>query len=120
MIVKLFLIGSVLAIVVWLLRARPGAQRLAVTRLAGLLLALGWITAVLNPGLVSWVANRMGVGRGADLVLYVLVVVFTFSSIGQYQRIRVLDDRLAELARAQALLEHELRQHGQHGANRHG
>ena len=60
--------------------------------------------AVINPDLVTWVANLIGVGRGTDLVLYLLVVVFTVSTVGQYQRVRQLEDRLAELTRTQALL----------------
>lgn len=108
MIVKLFLIGSLLAVAVWLVRARPGSGRLAITRLATIVFGLSWIAAVLAPEAVTWVANRVGVGRGADLVLYLLVVAFTFATVGQYQRLRTLDDRLAELARAHALLLHEI------------
>lgn len=104
MIVKLFLILSVVAVVAWLMRGRKEAHRLALTRIGGLLLTGCWVTAVINPDLVSWVANRVGVGRGTDLVLYILVVAFTFATASQYQRIRSLEDRLATLARAHALL----------------
>lgn len=108
MIVKLLLIGSVLAVLVWVMRARPSNQRLAVTRIASIAITTCWILAVLNPEGVSWIANRIGVGRGTDLVLYVLVVVFTITSVGQYQRLRRMDDRIAELARAEALLQHQV------------
>ena len=104
-IVKLLLIASVLAILAWVMRSRPSNHRLAVTRIASVGIAGCWILAVLNPGLVSWVANQIGVGRGTDLVLYLLVVVFTFTSVGQYQRLRQIDDRIAELARSHALLQ---------------
>lgn len=108
MIVKLFLIGSLLAAAVWLIRARPGNGRLAITRLATVLFGTCWVVAVLAPDTVTWIANRVGVGRGTDLVLYLLVVAFTFATVGQYQRLRRLDDRLADLTRAHALLLHEI------------
>lgn len=104
MIVKALLIGSVLAALLWLVRARPSPHRLALARLGGLVVACLWIVAVINPDITTWVANLIGVGRGTDLVLYLLVVVFTFTTVAQYQRLRVLDDRIAEMARAQALL----------------
>jgi hypothetical protein len=102
--VKVLLILSVLAALAWVIRARPSNQRLALTRLAGLAVATCWIVAVINPELVSQVAHLVGVGRGTDLVLYVLVVVFMFTTVGQQQRLRLLEDRLAELTRSQALL----------------
>jgi hypothetical protein len=113
-IVKLLLIGSVLAILAWVIRARPSNQRLALTRMASIVVACCWVLAVLNPELVTWIANRIGVGRGTDLVLYVLVVVFTVSSVAQYQRLRRLDDRIAELARTQAILGHQVEQQHRH------
>jgi hypothetical protein len=109
-IVKLLLIGSVLAILAWVIRARPSNQRLALTRMASIAVAACWVLAVINPDGVTWIANRIGVGRGTDLVLYVLVVVFTVSSVAQYQRLRRLDDRIAELTRMQAILGHHVDQ----------
>jgi hypothetical protein len=103
-IVKLLLICSVLAILAWVIRSRPSTRRLALTRIASIAVAVCWVVAVINPDLVTWVANLIGVGRGTDLVLYLLVVVFTISGVAQYQRIRRLEDRIAELTRSQALL----------------
>ncbi len=111
MIVKVLLIASVLVVAWWLLRGGGRGTRLAATRLAGLLLAAGAVIAIVAPDAVTRVANLVGVGRGADLVLYVLVVVFTFVSIGQYQQFRRLEERLARLTRAHALLEHEVDGH---------
>jgi small membrane protein len=103
-IVKLLLIASVLALLAWLMRARPSHHRLALTRMASVVFACLWIVAVITPDSVTTVANLIGVGRGTDLVLYVLVVVFAFTTVGQYQRLRQLEDRLAELTRSQAIL----------------
>jgi len=108
MIVKILLIASVLVVAWWLLRGPGRGGRLAATRLAGLFLAGGAVVAILAPNAVTRVANFVGVGRGADLVLYVLVVVFTFVCLGQYQQFRRLEEKLARLTRAHALLEHEV------------
>ena len=51
----------------------------------------------------------MGVGRGADLLLYVLCVTSMFVAIALYLRLGDLHDRLVELARRHALLEAEVR-----------
>jgi len=62
-----------------------------------------WFVAVLSPDIVTWVANQVGVGRGTDLVLYVLVVAFLFTILSQQQQMRALHDRMAKLTRAVAL-----------------
>lgn len=108
MIIKILLVASVLAALAWVMRARSSGRRLALTRIASIGVAACWIVAVLNPGGVSWAANQIGVGRGTDLVLYLLVVAFTFTTVGLYRRLRLLDDRLAEMIRCQALLQHQV------------
>lgn len=108
MIIKIVLILAVLIATTWLLRGRHTGGRRALTRLAWLGLTACWVVAVLAPNLVTWVANRMGVGLGTNLVLYVLVVAFTFYTILNQRRIRELEDRIATLARSHALLESEL------------
>lgn len=118
MIVKVLLIASILAALAWVVRSRPSGRRLALMRLAGLLTAALWIVAVLDPGIVSWVANLVGVGRGTDLVLYLLVVIFVFTTVGLYQRLTQLESQIAYLARTSALLQHEVESQGQRRAQR--
>lgn len=79
--------------------SRGGA--LAKIGLGALLLFAGY--AVLRPGDVTWLAERLGVGRGTDLVLYALVVGFGFVAVSTYLRFRDLEVRFARLARAVAL-----------------
>lgn len=107
MTIKIVLILSV-ALCGLLLTRHSGGRQLALTRLGGLLFAATWVAAVMAPDLVSRVANLMGVGRGTDLVLYVLVVAFLFSSIAQRQRLRSVEERLTAVVRSQALLESNL------------
>lgn len=101
--IKVILIASVIGIAVYLVRGRSSSHHLAIRRLLGLALAGSWIVAVLSPDLVTWVAHRVGVGRGTDLLLYALVVCFALVTVAQHQRIQSLDQRITTLTRAVAL-----------------
>ncbi|MCY7395415.1 MAG: DUF2304 domain-containing protein [Nocardioides sp.] len=108
MIIKLFLVGSAIALCWWVLRGGRRSSTLAFTRAAGLGLAAGWIVAVLFPGVVTALAQSVGVGRGTDLVLYVGVVAFTFGSVLQRRRAHELEQRITVLTRSVALLEQQV------------
>lgn len=114
MIVKALLIASVLAVSLWLVRGRRRGGGLVLTRLAGLIFAACWVFAVLAPAVVTEIANMMGVGRGADLLLYGLIVAFMFTTVSLFQHIRHLNDTLARLTQQQALLAHRVRELDEH------
>ena len=102
MIIKILLIISVIGAVVYALRGTD-ATHLAVRRLGGALFAVVAILSILFPLAVTRVANLVNVGRGTDLILYVLVVSFLYVTVALYQRVHLLEERLAELTRALAL-----------------
>lgn len=103
MIIKVLLLAGVLCAAVFAYRGAPGALPLATRRLA-LVGALGAaVVATLVPGLVTKVANLVGVGRGTDLVLYGLVVTSAFLWIGLYRRLHEMEHRFVALNRAIAL-----------------
>jgi hypothetical protein len=105
MIIKLLLIAALAGAAFFLLRGRVSALSLLMRRSVTLLaIALG-IGAVLFPSAVTEVANLVGVGRGTDLVVYVLAVSFIFVSMALYMRLAALQDRHVELTRRLALLE---------------
>jgi hypothetical protein len=102
-IIKVLLLAGLLCAAVFAYRGAPGALPLAIRRLA-LAGALGAaVVATLVPGLVTTVANLVGVGRGTDLVLYGLVVTSAFLWIGLYRRLHELEHRFVTLNRAIAL-----------------
>ena len=68
--------------------------------------------AVIRPDDVTWIAEKLGVGRGADLVLYALVVGCGFFAISTYLRFKELELKYARLARAVALSDADRRDHG--------
>lgn len=68
--------------------------------------SLTWVTAavtILFPGLVQAVALWAGVRRGADLVLYVFILIFLFTSFYFYARYRAVQRQVTELIRCYAL-----------------
>jgi hypothetical protein len=110
MIIKLILLAALAAAAVKLLRGRRSALGILLRRSLTLatIVAGGW--AVLFPGQVTELAQLVGVGRGTDLVVYVLCIAFLFVTIALYQRLNELHDRHVELARQHALLEARLEQ----------
>jgi small membrane protein len=99
MIIKSILLTGLLFIAVFAYRSRTTATTLAVRRLAGLALFLLAVAAVTFPSEVTRLANWVGVGRGADLVLYALTLTSIFVWIGTYRRLHELESRLARLTR---------------------
>jgi hypothetical protein len=77
----------------------------AFKRLAFLAFVLIVILAVLRPDWVSSVAHHLGVGRGTDLVLYLLAIAFVFVSVNTYFRFKTQENRFTELARSIAVRE---------------
>jgi hypothetical protein len=63
---------------------------------------------VLRPDDVTKVAHVVGVGRGTDLLLYMLIVTFVFMMINFYLRLKDTERRLTDLARSIAVQHAEL------------
>lgn len=97
--IKILLIIAFLAMWLWAFRNRRRAGLRAGARVVIAVLVLGAITAVLEPDLTTKLANKVGVVRGTDLVLYVLVVVFAATSAGMYFRFKDLEQKFVELVR---------------------
>ena len=105
MIIKILLISAALGVAVLVLREKVPRQQEALRRAAGLLVVLAGIVAVLWPDLTTTVANAVGVGRGTDLVLYLLVTVFAYAALTTTQRIHRLQHDITVLTRELALMQ---------------
>lgn len=103
MIIKVLLIAAAIGFGVLVLRERVSGHHVLLRRVIGLLVVALAIIAVLWPMLTTYVANAIGVGRGTDLVLYVLVVVFVFNAVAMTQRIHGLEQTVAVLVRELAI-----------------
>ena len=105
MIIKILLIAAALGVAVLVLREKVPRQQEALRRAAGLLILLVGIVAVLWPDVTTTVANAVGVGRGTDLLLYLLVTVFAYGALTTTQRIHRLQHDITVLTREIALLQ---------------
>ncbi len=72
-----------------------------------LLLLLSMVTTALIfiffPGITNNMAHKLGVGRGADLVFYLSIIIFWFVIIKLYIRIRKLEKIVTDVLRKDAL-----------------
>ncbi|MEE1616882.1 DUF2304 domain-containing protein [Brachybacterium sp. J153] len=105
-IIQLVLVLGIVVIVGWLFVKR-GAKQLAVRRLLIIAFAVFAVATVLFPGMLSRVANLVGVGRGADLLLYATVLVLLGFLALQEARTKAAEKRTTYLARRLALDEAE-------------
>ena len=122
--IQVLLIAVVLVVGVVLVRSTAGARHQAVRRLLlGALVGLA-VASILVPGAVTAVANAVGVGRGADLLLYGLVIAFLGFVVSSYRRSRQLEETITQLARRLALDEapapEQARRDGRDGPARQG
>ena len=90
-----------------LLVPTKGARSLAIRRLTLLLVLIGGIVAIMFPSLADTMARAVGVGRGADLLLYGLIIVFIGYALSTSGHLRRLDRQISELTRELALAEAE-------------
>jgi hypothetical protein len=101
--IQALLIISVVALLVYLLRSRSTAQAKAWVKVGFVLFVLAGIYAILRPDDTTVVANWVGVTRGTDLMEYILIIAFAFTTLSTYLRFKEIELRYARLARAVAL-----------------
>jgi len=101
--IKILLIVSFVGMFVWAFRHRSSAGLRAGTRVFAVVLTASAIVSILAPQLLQWLADRVGVTRGTDLMLYTLIVVFMATTIGAYFRFREVERKLAAVVRAAAI-----------------
>jgi small membrane protein len=102
-VIKILLILAVVALAVLVLRQHGTNRGSALAKLGMAAFLLLAAYAVIRPQDVTWLAERLGVGRGTDLVLYLLVVGFGFFAVTTYLRFKQVEAQLAALARRIAL-----------------
>jgi hypothetical protein len=100
---QILAILAVAAIALFVLRG-GGARHQAIQRILLLLFVAGVAVSVFFPQLLTWLAHLVGIGRGTDLLLYILVIVFLGFAATTYRRIRHLESDITELSRQIALL----------------
>lgn len=106
--IQLLLISSIVVLGLLVMRRTGADSHLAIRRLLLGAFVLAAVLSVLFPQWLSWLANLVGVGRGTDLLLYALVVVFLAFVWTQYRRNMATQRQVTRLARRIALLEDRL------------
>lgn len=102
-IVQILLLLAVLALVWYFVANRRKARAKAGVKLGFVVFLALCLWAIVRPDDLTVIANMVGVTRGTDLLLYVLVLAFVFTTVSSYIRFREQELRYARLARAVAL-----------------
>jgi hypothetical protein len=102
----LFQLIAVPLAVLLFIRSAARFLRGAGNRWVAALSAALWLAAgitILQPEVTNTVARFLGIGRGADLVLYVLALSFLVSLVYFYHKYRQLSSDLTEIVRSLAI-----------------
>jgi len=94
---------ALLLVGVYLLKARRSASQQAIRRLFIIVALVAGFFAVLFPNYTTVFASLLGIGRGADLLLYAFVVFALFYVVHQYRRQLWQEKVTTDLARALTL-----------------
>lgn len=100
MIIKFVLSGLMLLLLVYALGQFNQSRLIAVSII---LCCMTGLVFVFFPSLSTDIANMLGVGRGADLVIYLLAIVTLAGIFNLHLRIRASREVVTELARALAI-----------------
>ena len=101
--IKVLLLLAGAALVMFFVANRRKARAKAGVKIGFVLFVVFMVYAVIRPDDLTWIANKLGVQRGTDLVLYALVMGFAFVTVSTWVRFREQELRYARLARTIAL-----------------
>ncbi|MCL1869591.1 MAG: DUF2304 domain-containing protein [Promicromonosporaceae bacterium] len=107
MIIQVVLVVAIIAVVILLGRSSRNVRHMAFRRLFLLAFAVASVLAIAFPEALTAIARAVGVGRGADLLLYALVVAFIGSLAMQSRRATELARMITLTTRRVAILEAE-------------
>lgn len=106
--IKVLIIGLGLFLALSISRGGSATNR-AFRRLFAVLLVAAMTTMALAPDATSAIAEKLGVGRGADLLLYLLLIYAVFLSVLLFREVASLRAKVALLVSEVALLEGTIR-----------
>ncbi|WP_087117032.1 DUF2304 domain-containing protein [Corynebacterium urinipleomorphum] len=101
--IQVLLLLAAFILVLYFFTNRKKANAKAWVKIGFVLMVLAAVWAILRPDDVTVLANWLGVDRGTDLMLYVLIIAFFFTTMSTWVRFREQELRYARLARAVAL-----------------
>lgn len=104
MLIKVVLLATVLISAVFLVRSTGAAKNVALRRLLLLAFVLLAVISILFPQITTRAAQFVGVGRGTDLLLYLLIIAFLSYAVVSFRRMNIMENRITDLSRTIALL----------------
>lgn len=102
-VIQVLLLAGVGVVAVMLTRTTANARHQAIRRILLVAFVLVAAASVVFPDWLTWLARRVGVGRGADLLLYSLVIAFLGFIATSYRRLGELERKITVLTRELAL-----------------
>ena len=108
--IQVILIAGFLWLLIKLLGGPHGSRVNAWKKIIGLGFIVIAISAVLFPEISNKIAHWVGVGRGADLLLYILTLAFIFVCINLYLSDSSRQKKFNKVVRRLAILEANQRQ----------
>lgn len=109
--IRVLLISALAILLVWFLRSRNAASVRALKKVFLVALIAFAMVAVLNPDVTDSLAALLGVGRGADLLLYSVTVAFLFFAMNSYLKNLEMEQRIVVLTREIGLLKQKIEEH---------
>jgi hypothetical protein len=76
---------------------------LLVKRVIAVAMFAGLLFMVLFPDVSTWMANKLGIGRGADLLFYFAHLFFLLIAVALWRRLITLNDAVTRLTREIAI-----------------
>jgi hypothetical protein len=108
--IKLLLLAAIALVGYYAVRGSRRALHRVVWRGFACLALAGAAFSVVFPNALTWAANKVGVGRGADLLLYLVTVAFMLVSVVLFRRLAELERKYVTLARTLAIREARVEQ----------
>jgi hypothetical protein len=103
--IKILLLTGLAVVGYFAVRGSRRALHRVVWRAGVIGALLAGVVSVIFPDALTWVAQLVGVGRGADLLLYLLTIAFMLVSVVLFRRLADLERKYVALARAAAILQ---------------
>lgn len=103
MLIKIILFTVILIVAGILIRGTQNTKNVALRRVLLVLFVILATVSIFFPELTTKVARLVGVGRGTDLLLYLLIIAFLSYAVVSYRRMVILENRLVELSRELAI-----------------
>jgi small membrane protein len=101
--IQFIFIIAIVFVLVRFLAYRNSLQTKAWKKILLLFFAIAAILFILYPNHLDSVAHLVGVGRGADLLLYALTIAFIFEQLNNYVKAKEENKRIVILARKIAI-----------------